>query len=308
MSPRNFDDRTPSPARSPAELLRWKVLDPLLGRGVAKDRSGFRAPVRTADPAALLGPAPSLTWIGHATFLARLGGKLVATDPVFSKRLGGAVARRVPPALTVAQAPPIDVVTVSHNHLDHLDLPSLRQIGPRALYIVPLGNGRWLQRAGLTRIVELDWWQTHREGDLEVTLVPARHWSQRAPWTRNQALWGGFVLRSPEGTVYHAGDTAYFDGFKEIGERLGPIDWALLPIGAYEPRWFMQSQHLDPDEAGQAFLDLGARTLVAMHWGTFRLTDEPLGEPPERIRAFFRSHGFPEERLWVMDIGENRRL
>ena len=130
----------------------------------------------------------------------------------------------------------------------------------------------------------------------------------RAPWNRNQALWGGFVVSGPEGAVYHAGDTALFDGFAEIGRRVGPVDWALLPIGAYEPRWFMQPQHLDPEEAGEAFLQLGARSLVAMHWGTFKLTDEPLAEPPERLRAWWRARGLDEERLWILDIGETRRL
>lgn len=302
-----FDDRATTP-RGPLELLKWKVLDPLTGRGAARDRSQFRAPVRPPDPAALQSLAPSATWIGHATFLLRLGGKIIATDPVFSSRIAGTISRLAPPGLQLEDAPPIDVVTISHNHLDHLDVPSLRRIGPRALYVVPLGHGRWLKKIGALRTVELDWWQSHREGDLEITLVPARHWSMRAPWTRNEALWGGFVVRSPEGAVYHAGDTAYFDGFEEIGRRCGPIDWALLPIGAYEPRWFMQAQHMNPEDAGQAFLELGAGTLVAMHWGTFSLTDEPLSEPPERLRAFFRSNGIAEDRLWILDIGENRRL
>jgi L-ascorbate metabolism protein UlaG (beta-lactamase superfamily) len=197
-----------------------------------------------------------------------------------------------------------------------MDLPTLERIGPKALYVTPLGHRKWLEKIGLERIVELDWWQTHREDDLEITLVPARHWSMRAPWNRNDALWGGFVVRShrvngtgaAEGAVYHAGDTAYFDGFAEIGRRAGPIDWALLPIGAYEPRWFMQPQHMDPHEAGQAFLDLGARNLVAMHWGTFKLTDEPMGEPPARLAAWCKERGIPDERVWILDVGENRRL
>src|SRR5262249_55050407 len=189
-----------------------------------------------------------------------------------------------------------------------MDLPTLRRIGPAALYVVPVGNGRFLERVGLTNVVELEWWQSHRVDGLEITCVPARHWSMRAPWNRNDALWSGFVVRGAGGALCHSGDSAYFDGFKEIGARVGPIDWACLPIGAYEPRWFMEPQHMNPEEAGQAFLDLGARHMVAMHWGTFRLTDEPLGEPPERIRAFFRERGLDAERLWLMDIGESRSL
>jgi L-ascorbate metabolism protein UlaG (beta-lactamase superfamily) len=300
-----FSERATRPARGPIDLLRWNVIDRITGRS-RRDRTPFRPPVREGDAAALADPG--VTWIGHASFVARLGGRLVATDPMFSMRMAGALRRTVPPGVALESLPPLDVVTVSHNHMDHMDLPSLRRIGPKALFVVPIGNARFLQRVGLDNVVELDWWQQHRFDGLEITCVPARHWSMRAPWTRNQALWGGFVVRGAEGTLYHSGDTGYFDGFKEIGARLGPIDWACLPIGAYEPRWFLEPQHMNPEEAGQAFLDLGARTMVAMHWGTFRLTDEPLAEPPERIRAFFGARGLDEDRLWILDVGEHRRF
>jgi L-ascorbate metabolism protein UlaG (beta-lactamase superfamily) len=299
-----FDERATRPMRGPRDLFRWKVIEPLRGRGAARDRSDFEMPVREGDPAAL--DRPSLTWIGHATFVMRLGGTLIATDPIFSSRIAGAVAREAPPGLPLAALPRLDVVTVSHNHMDHMDLPTLKKLGPDVTVVTPLGNTPFLKKARLTRIVELDWWQSCKVGGVEITLVPARHWSMRAPWNRNDALWGGFVYRGAEGAAYHSGDTAYFDGFKEIGERCGPIDWAMLPIGAYEPRWFMEPQHMNPEDAGQAFLDLGARNLVAMHWGTFKLTDEPLGEPPGRIREFFRARGLDPGRLWILDVGENR--
>ena len=130
----------------------------------------------------------------------------------------------------------------------------------------------------------------------------------RAPWNRNDALWGGFVYRAGEGVAYHSGDTALFDGFGEIGQRLGPIDWAMLPIGAYEPRWFMEPQHMNPEDAGEAFVRLGARRLCAMHWGTFKLTDEPLGEPPRRMRKFFADRALADDRLWIFDVGQTRAL
>jgi N-acyl-phosphatidylethanolamine-hydrolysing phospholipase D len=236
-----------------------------------------------------------------------MAGQLVATDPVWSKRISGLIPRQAPPDVALEALPPLDIVTVSHNHYDHLcaDAPAHR---PRATYVTFSGNGAILHRAGLDKIVELEWWHSCRIGDLEITAVPARHWSMRAPWNRNEMLWSGFVYRGPEGVAYHSGDTALFDGFAEIGRRAGPIDWAMLPIGAYEPRWFMEPQHMNPEDAVEAFERLGARNLVAMHWGTFKLTDEPLGEPPTRLRARFAERGLGAERLWLFDIGETRAL
>jgi L-ascorbate metabolism protein UlaG (beta-lactamase superfamily) len=246
--------------------------------------------------------------VGHASFALRLGGLTVLTDPIWSMRIQGVVPRLRPPGIALEAVGPVDLVTVSHDHYDHLDLPTLKRIGPRARYVVPLGVGATLREAGLPDVVELDWWQSHTLRSLEVTLVPARHWSMRMPWTRNESLWGGFVLRAPEAVVYHAGDTGFFNDFKDIGERIGTIDHALLPIGAYEPRWFMEPQHMNPEDARRAFELLGARTLVAMHWGTFRLTDEPVGEPPWRVRALWEASGDDPSRLWVLDLGETRAL
>jgi len=302
-----FEHLATRPQRGPADILRWRLLDPLSGRRI-RDPGGYSTPVRPNDGGALASGAPSLTWIGHATFLLRLGGALIATDPIWSERISGVIRRKAPPGIALEHVPPLDVVTVSHNHYDHLDLPTLRRIGRQPLYVTLLGNGALLREAGLDRVVELDWWQSHRVGALEITAVPARHWSMRVPWNRNDMLWGGFVYRGPEGVAYHSGDTALFDGFTEIGRRAGPIDWAMLPIGAYEPRWFMEPQHMNPEDAGLAFRQLGARTLVAMHWGTFKLTDEPLGEPPARMRAFFVDQNLDPGRLWILDIGETRLL
>ncbi len=301
-----FDDRATRPQRTLGDILRWNIGDTITGKRL-RDPGGFTAPVRANDGAQLASPAPSLTWVGHATFLLRLGGALIATDPIWSERIA-VVRRRAPPGVPLERVPPVDIVTVSHNHFDHLDAPTIKKLGAGPLYVTPLGNGELLKKNGAARVVELDWWQSHTEGRVTITLVPARHWSMRAPWNRNDALWGGFVFKTDEGTAYHSGDTALFDGFREIGEKCGPIDWALLPIGAYEPRWFMEPQHMSPEDAGEAFLRLRAKTLVAMHWATFKLTDEPLGEPPLRMRAWFRQRGVDESRLWVMDIGETRSL
>jgi L-ascorbate metabolism protein UlaG (beta-lactamase superfamily) len=166
--------------------------------------------------------------------------------------------------------------------------------------------GEILVKAGLPRVVELGWWDTHDVGSVRVTLVPAQHWSMRVPWDRNARLWGGFVIESDEGRAYHAGDTAWSARvFSEIRERTaGPIDWAMLPIGAYDPPWFMQPQHMGPEEAVRAFQLLGAKHLCAMHWGTFKLTDEPIGEPPERLRACWHAAALDPARLHVFDVGE----
>ncbi len=310
-----FDDRYLGTARGPADMLRWKVLDRLPGRRAPR-RPDFAAidaalpGVREGGAAALASGDPLACWIGHASWCARLGGQLVAIDPIWSAAIGGVVPRQVPPGVALEALPPLDVVCITHDHRDHMDLPTLRRLGATPLYVVPLGNAARVTRAvgAAARVVELDWWQTHQVGALAITLVPARHWSMRAPWSRNATLWGGYVLRGPEGAAFHAGDTAAGDHFAEIADRAGPIDWAMLPIGAYAPRWFMAAQHMDPDDALAAFDALRARHFLAMHWGTFRLTDEPLGEPPERLRALWTARGLPDGRLWILDVGETRAL
>jgi N-acyl-phosphatidylethanolamine-hydrolysing phospholipase D len=309
VSTPRFADRATRPSRGPTDILAWKLWrrgDPEAADHAALEQ--LRPALRKLTPDALAAPEAALTWLGHATFCLRLGGLAILTDPIFSRRIQNVVPRQCPLPIEVAALPKIDVVTVSHDHMDHMDFPSLRALGPGPLYVVPLGNAERLRALGLERVIELDWWQSHQEGKLTITLVPARHWSMRMPWTRNDTLWGGFVFRGPEGSAYHAGDTAIGDHYREIGQRLGPIDLAMLPIGAYSPRWFMAPQHQCPEEAGEGFLDLGARRFVAMHWGTFRLTDEPIGEPPVRLRAYFARHQLPSSRLWIPDIGERRHF
>jgi L-ascorbate metabolism protein UlaG (beta-lactamase superfamily) len=301
----NLDGTTPD--KRLGAILKWQIADRLTGKK-RKDPGGFTTPRRPNDGRALLSPAPSLTWIGHASFVQRLGGVLLATDPIWSERLGPR-RRLVGPGVTFADVPQLDVVTISHSHYDHLDLPTLRRFGDGPTYVVPRDVGEILRDEGLTKVVELGWWESHTVRGLRMTLVPAQHWSMRTPWDRNQRLWGGFVYESAEGASYHAGDTAYHEAvFHGIRARFPRIDWAMLPIGAYDPPWFMKAQHMGPEEAVQAFEDLGARTFVAMHWGTFKLTDEPLGEPPARLRACWASRELAADRLWIPDVGETRAL
>lgn len=288
-------------------ILRWRVVDPLKGSRPPKDEtSGPTA--RPHDKEILASKEASLVWLGHASFLLTLGRKRMLIDPVLTDRMG-VQARLSAPGIPVGELPPIDLVLVTHNHRDHLDPWTIRRLGPKPTYIVPHGN------AGLiasfvkgARIIELQWWETTRIDDVEVMLVPSRHWSMFWPWDRNDGLWGGYVIRGPEGTAYHSGDTGFWDRFEEIGKRAGSIDWAMLPIGAYEPRWFMHPQHMDPDESVRAARMLGAKNFVAMHWGTFKLTDEPIGAPPARARDAWAREGGSEENLWILDPGETRRL
>ena len=299
-----FDERATQPARGPRDILRWK-----LGKKDPTDTSldGVRPAVADGGAEALR-DRECAVWIGHATWAFRMAGKLVVIDPIWSTSISGTVRRLIPPGVELAAMPDVDIVLVTHDHRDHMDLPTLAKLPHAATYIVGAGNGERMRDLGHDKVVELDWWDAHVIDELSITFVPARHWSMRMPWDRNQTLWGGFVVRGPRGAVYHSGDTAWGDHFAEIADRAGPIDWAMLPIGGYSPRWFMESQHIDPEEAGRAFDALRARHLLAMHWGTFRLTDEAIGEPVARLRTWWQERGLSDERLWIPAVGEPRAL
>jgi len=300
----NLDRREP---RGFGAFLRWQW-DRLLGRTT-------RAPRTTPVPRAVpdfarlrTPPGPGegvrLTWVGHATWLVQLDGRSFLTDPVLSDSIPGFIGRNVPPAIPWGELPPIDAALVSHNHYDHLDLPTLKRLGVRV--VAGLGTDRLLRREKLLT-TELGWWQSTEVGGVRITFVPAQHFSQRGLSDRNEALWGGFVIEGSSATVYHAGDTAAFEGFREIGRRFR-IDGALLPIGAYDPRWFMEAVHVDPEQAVEAFEQLGAATLLAMHWGTFKLSDEPLDEPPRRLEAERLRRGLSPEAVRAPAIGETVEL
>lgn len=252
----NLDGTTPD--KGLRDILKWQFADRWAGRG-APPAPPFVTPRRDNDGAALAAREPHATWIGHASFVFRLGGALVATNPVFAGRMGPR-RRLTPPGVDPARLPPLDVVTVSHSHYDHLDLPSLRALAGRGspLFVVPKDNGELLRGAGIEKVAELGWWESVDAGGVRVTCVPAQHWSMRVPWDRNERLWGGFVYESAEGVAYHAGDTAMSeDVFRAIADRCPKIDWAMMPIGAYEPTWFMASQHMGPEEAGRAWESSG---------------------------------------------------
>lgn len=261
------------------------------------------------DSAAMAGN-PSITWIGHSTFLVRMDGVTFLTDPMFSDRAGPVSfvgpRRAVPPGVPLDALPPVAFVLLSHDHYDHADLPSVKRLAERGVrFVVPLGLGEWIRQAG-GDAVELDWWQEIEIAGVRVHCVPAQHFSGRSLGDRNRRLWAGWVVAGPTRRFYHTGDTGYSPDFTAIGARLGPIDLATVPIGAYRPSAMMHSVHTTPEEALRIGLDAQARRMVAMHFGTFDLADEPLDEPPQRFRAEAERLGLGPDRAVIMSIGETR--
>jgi L-ascorbate metabolism protein UlaG (beta-lactamase superfamily) len=290
-------------ARPLADVIKW-----------ARTRQRTPWPARVAltphdPPPARVDPGRvAVTFIGHSTFLLRTASIVVLTDPVFTThagpfgRLGPARVR--PPAIAAADLPPIDLVLVSHNHYDHLQPSSLRRFRETAAFVAPLGVAKQL---GLPKrkIHELDWWDTTRIGNAEITCVPAQHFSARTPWDRNRTLWCGYIVRVDGVVIYFAADTGYTPQFKEIGERCPSIDLALLPIGAYEPRWFMSPVHMNPEEAVRAHQDVRARVSIGMHFGTFQLTDEGIDEPLRALERANASHGVKADSFRTLEFGES---
>lgn len=304
-----------------ANFLRWQIdrrrqgLPPPPGRPtpVVKPDLAF---VR-GNAVAGVSQVPAVTWIGHATVLLQMAGLNILTDPQFSERAfpvqWAGPRRHQPPGMALADLPRIDLVVISHNHYDHLDEASVRALAAQAggppLFVVPLGVRRWFTDIGIAHARQLDWWQSLQVGGVEVHLVPAQHWSARGFFDRRQTLWGGFALVSPTFRAYYAGDTGYGPDFQEIGRRFaGGFDLALIPIGAYTPRWFMANQHVDPDEALRIHQDVGARRSLGVHWGTFVMADEPLEQPPIDLAVARTARGIDESAFFTLAIGETRRL
>ena len=265
-------------------------------------------------PPELDGAPAVVTFIGHATFLIQTAAGNILTDPMYSPRAGPLNLlgpRRVrKPAVPFDDLPPISMVLLSHNHYDHCDLRTLGMLAERfnPLVVTPLGNGALVRSSGMRRVEEPDWWQEAKASALPIVLTPAQHFSARTPLDRNRALWGGFRLVAGGARIFFAGDTAYARFFREVRQRLGPIDLALLPIGAYEPRWFMQSVHMNPSEAVQAHLDLEASESVGMHFGTFQLTTEGIDEPLRALEDACRARSIPPSRFRTLGFGESARL
>ncbi|OCG27009.1 hypothetical protein A9G11_00365 [Gilliamella sp. wkB108] len=282
------------------DIFRW-----YFSRKILPPKAGYDSFKQTwFDKIDLTLPDDRVWWIGHATTLIRLADKFILTDPVFSKRVSPTQwfgpKRRTPPALEIDQLPQIDFIVISHNHYDHLDYQSICKLVarfPQLLVVVPLGLKATLSKWGVKRVIELDWWDCTTHEGITFSAVPAKHWSKRGIFDENKSLWCGWVIQSAGNsqttgkTIYFMGDTGYSPRLQEIGERFS-IDLALIPIGAYAPRWFMHSQHIDPKQAVQLYDELHCQSAIAIHWGVFELADEPIDEPPELLNELKGERSF----------------
>lgn len=297
-------------------LLRWRWEK--FRAGVPRPpQGGYEAFCRRwlATPDFTPGSRPRVWWLGHATVLLRLAGLHLITDPHLTARASpfsfAGPKRHVPAPAGVDLLPRIDAVLISHSHYDHLDDRSIRMLlraNPAAVFYVPLGLRPWFLKRGARVVHELGWWEKHGLQDLEIHCVPAQHWSARSLLDRNETLWCGWVVKGRSLNFYFAGDTGYTPRLREIASRLGSPDLAALPIGAYEPRWFMRTQHVNPPEAVDLHRELKVRHSLAVHWGTFELADDSLDAPIFSLQESLRQQDLGPEDFWVIRQGESRSL
>jgi len=287
------------------DLLRWRLSE----RTPYDDREENNTPrlLSDLDKRILAEPGDFIAWIGHASFLIRIGGEYWLTDPMFSER-ALLPKRKTPPALSLeafAALPGRKNVILSHNHYDHLDADTIRRLPADARFYCPLGLKPLLNDWGKKNVVEMDWWQDVSCGEgCRVVCLPAQHWSRRNLHDTNATLWASFLLDAPGRRIYFGGDSGYFIGYREIGRRYPGIDHALIPVTAYDPRWFMHYAHMDAREALDAFQDLKARYFIPTQWGTFRLGDEPIGHAPLALQKALSATGIDPKRLLVMGLGQ----
>ena len=289
--------------RSFGDFLKWRL--------TRKEPKAVQ--IETSDQWKQLGEQSKnyAVWIGHSTYLLNNGDLTIVTDPVFSKRASpfswAGPKRLIAPAISLEELPDIDVITVSHNHYDHLDIASLKtlyKLNPKALFLVSKGDMDLLVRSGIKNVTEFLWWENIEVKNTLFTFTPNQHWSARGFRDRNKSLWGGWFMQSSNHTIYHAGDTGYSDDFKETRSRLGSPDFAIIPIGGYNPRWFMNYHHVNPSESIQIALDLGVSKSFGMHWGTFRLTDEDILEPAQLIDQELKKLNLADDFFRTVKPGE----
>ncbi len=284
------------------DVLKWKFTADTKEWPASVPNKTFSTPTLPA------GKKANFTFINHATFLVQLQGLNFLTDPVYSERVSpftfAGPKRAREPGVAFDALPVIDVVIISHNHYDHLDLATLKNLDAKfhPLFIVPLKVREFLLKEGLQNVVELDWWQEFKVKDTVVIFTPTLHWSSRTLWDKYETLWGSFMVKAPGFSFYFGGDTGYAEHFRDIKMRLGSPDVAILPIGAYEPRWFMKKHHMNPAEAVQAHKDLEAGVSLPMHFGTFQLTDEGIDEPVADLKKALGE----VKNFEILDQGESR--
>jgi L-ascorbate metabolism protein UlaG (beta-lactamase superfamily) len=288
--------------------MRWRLLS-----RTSKWPAHIESEFGPTPPPHVSGAKIRVTFVNHATILIQTEGLNILTDPIWSERASPVSwigPKRVrAPGISFDQLPRIDVVIVSHNHYDHMDIPTLsrlyKQFSPDIL--VPTGNALYLQKNGI-RARDLDWWQTVDVKGVQFTLVPARHFSARSLFDACKTLWGGFVIKAPLRNIYFAGDTGYGQHFRLIREKFGPMTLCCLPIGAFEPRWFMEHHHLNPDDAVKAHLDLGSSHSIGMHFGTFQLTNEAVDAPVQNLHIALKNHRVDESDFITLAFGASFEL
>lgn len=284
------------------DLLRWKMLE----RTAVP--APFAPPVAASSLREFEPRQRTVTWIGHSSFFLRLAERSILLDPVYSDYCAPfpirRLKRRVAPGLPFESVAHPDLVLITHNHYDHLDLSTIQRLAAETQFIVPQGLAKWFLKRGRRNVRELTWWASTDIEGLRITSVPAQHFSSRTLWDRNQTLWCGWVIESGNETVYYVGDSGYCATFREIGRRFGPMDLSLIPIGAYAPRWFMQPAHINPGEAVQVHQDVRSKFSIACHWGTFCLTDEPMDEPPKLLAQSLAAARISPETFRILAIGE----
>lgn len=245
----------------------------------------------------------SYTWIGHSTFLIQMNGINILTDPVWAKRMGFQ-KRLTEPGIPLEDLPEIDVIVISHGHYDHLDFPTIKKLKGNPQFFVPIGLKPLFNRKGYQKVSEMGWWESAEIRGIQIHFVPAQHWTRRTLTDMNTSHWGGFIFQTQKETLYFVGDTGYFAGFKQIAERFDNIDTVFMPIGAYEPEWFMKDSHISPEDSVKAFLELKAKKFVPMHYGAYRLADDTGPEALERLYREWEKQQLPNKLLNVLTIGE----
>ncbi|RID86677.1 MBL fold metallo-hydrolase [Peribacillus asahii] len=245
---------------------------------------------------------PSITWIGHSTFLLQLNGLNILTDPVWANRQG-IQKRQTEPGILLEDLPEIDVVVISHGHYDHLDFGSIRRLKGKPAFYIPYGLKKAFVKRGYQDIYEANWWDSFQAGEVTLSFVPAQHWTRRTLFDTNTSHWGGWVLENNNTSFYFVGDTGYFRGFQEIAKKF-KLQYVLMPIGAYEPEWFMSDSHINPEDAVRAFLELSGDFFIPMHYGAYRLADDTGPEALERLNQEWERQQLPEEQLKILRIGE----